>query len=98
MRSLAAHASGLEALVSGGMLVARFTTASWPTTAAATASGSNRSTATGSPPRRRTRSAFSGPRATAVTSWPAATRAGRARVPTTPVPPVRKIFTVALSF
>lgn len=54
----------------------------------------DRSASTGSPPRRRTRSALSADRAAAVTSVAVGHEAGRAQVPITPLP-VRRFSSVA---
>src|SRR5437588_2134295 len=94
MRSFSAHAPRHAAFHRGGMWVARLNTTSWPAAASFTASGSKRSPSTGVAPSERSSSALSGPRATAVTLWPAPISRRTARLPSTPVAPATNAFTL----
>ena len=94
MRLFSSHAPGNAIFVVGGMWVARLHTTSWPATASFTADGSKMSTCAGVAPSDLSSAAFSSLRATALTSWPAATSSRTARFPNTPVAPATKIFIV----
>ena len=98
IRSFSSHALTLAIWLSGGILVARFTTASCPATASRSAAASKRLTLTGRAPSRSRSAAFSAVRAIPDTACPAPTSRFTARQPMTPVAPATNTFMGTLAW